>query len=28
MIHDRAPPTLDDGSLPDAVGHEDDGDFV
>ncbi|MCI22732.1 hypothetical protein A2U01_0043908, partial [Trifolium medium] len=24
----RAPPTLDDGVLPDAVGREDDGDFV
>ncbi|MCI38201.1 hypothetical protein A2U01_0059429 [Trifolium medium] len=28
MIHDRAPPTLNDGALPDVIGHEDDGDFV
>ncbi|MCI22913.1 hypothetical protein A2U01_0044091, partial [Trifolium medium] len=28
MIHERAPPTLDDGALPAAVGCEDDGDFV
>ncbi|MCI56598.1 hypothetical protein A2U01_0077849, partial [Trifolium medium] len=28
MIHERAPPTLDDEVLPDAVGCEDDGEFV
>ncbi|MCI04764.1 hypothetical protein A2U01_0025811 [Trifolium medium] len=28
MIHERAPPTLDDGALPTVDGGEDDRDFV
>ncbi|MCI69293.1 hypothetical protein A2U01_0090554, partial [Trifolium medium] len=28
MIHERAPPTLDDRAFPAAVSCEDDGDFV